>query len=90
MAPVPHVSSAALRRPPVQTTLATGKGAITRDRNSRTATWMTLDEAAALLLSGAPPMTPIRWAQLRPLLDAQAVAGASGPEVSRHTMDNRE
>ena len=90
MAPVPHVSSAAVQELPIHPTLAAGKGAVTRNRDSRPAPWMTLDEAAAAFLSGAPPMTPTRWAQLRSLLDAQAVAGASGPLVSRHTMDNRE
>lgn len=62
--------------------------AMTR-RRTADAPLMTLDEAVVHFLADAPPMTSTRWAQLRPLLDAQAIGQASGSVVSLHTIDSR-
>jgi hypothetical protein len=51
---------------------------------------MTVSDAVAHFLADAPPMTPLRWTGLRPLLDVQAIGAACGPGVSLQTIDSRE
>lgn len=50
-----------------------------------------LDDAVAHFLADAPPMTPQRWARLRPRLEAQALCSlqaAPGSSV-RQTISSR-
>jgi hypothetical protein len=44
---------------------------------------MTFEQALDAWDAAAPPMTPARWAQLRPLLDRAAAAQVTSQPVSR-------
>lgn len=56
---------------------------------ARCTTPLTLAEAVAVFGRTAPPMTPVRWARLRPLLDAQAVAHSGDELDSRQNIASR-